>query len=157
VSASLDISLQQHIAYRALRGYLRAVADELGVGLESATIDHATPVSAYLAIDTRLPRYPDRDVALLWDEKHGWAIAIETHSSEDLIVLAYLGGPTIAPAPRKIARFVDALHGGDRTFCGAAPPAIRSAGSLDDLATQLLAYLPDPSTVEPSPERSCQP
>ncbi|HVV08001.1 DUF6292 family protein [Amycolatopsis sp.] len=149
MTASLDISLQQHIAFRALSGYLRAVADELGVGLESVTVDHATPVSAYLALDIRLPRHPDRDVALLWDERHGWAIAIETHSSEDLIVLAYLGGPTITPAPGKVARFVDTVRSDDRAGRGTVPPAIRPAGSPDDLAAQLLAYLPAPSTVEP--------
>uniref|UniRef100_UPI0035E4303C DUF6292 family protein n=1 Tax=Amycolatopsis pithecellobii TaxID=664692 RepID=UPI0035E4303C len=68
---------------------LRKVTDALGIGLESCTVDHDSPVSAYVALDGRLPHYPDRDVALLWDERHGWAAAIETHSGEDLIVLRY--------------------------------------------------------------------
>lgn len=157
MTASLDISLHQHIAIRALRSYLRAVGDELGVGLESATIDHDTPVSAYLALDTRLPHCPDRDVALLWDEEHGWAIAKETHSGEDLLVLAYLGGPTITPSPKRVARFVNALYCDDRTVGLPNPPAIRAGGSPEELAAQLLAYRPTPTVAEPSAERLFQP
>jgi hypothetical protein len=157
VTAPLDISPHQHIAVPALRSYLRAVGDELGVGLESATIDHDTPVSAYLALDTRLPRCPDRDVALLWDEEHGWAIAKETHSGEDLLVLAYLGGPTITPSPKRVARFVDALYCDDRTVGLPNPPAIRAAGSPEDLAAQLLAYRPTPVVVKSDTERLFHP
>ena len=155
MTASLDISLHQHIAIPALRGYLRAVGGELGVGLESATIDQDTPVSAYLALDARLPHFPDRDVALLWNEEHGWAIAKETHSGEDLLVLAYLGGPTITPSPKRVARFVNALYCDDRTVGLPNPPAIRSASSPEELAAHLLGYRPSPA--ESNNERVFQP
>jgi hypothetical protein len=81
VTATLDIALNdQHLAAQALRTYLAAVGAEVGIGLESVTIDHETPMSAYLALDTRLPDYPDRDLALVWDERYGWAAAVETLS-----------------------------------------------------------------------------
>lgn len=90
---------------RGLRGYLAAVADALGVGLESCAIDPQPPASAYLALDQRVPTYPERDLALLWDERYGWSAAVETHSGEDLIVLAYFGDDPL-PAPAAVARFV---------------------------------------------------
>jgi hypothetical protein len=123
----------QHTAIRALRGYLSRVTAALGIGLESCTIDHDRPVSAYLALDTRLEHYPDRDVALLWDERHGWAAAIETHSGEDLIILRYLGG-TLIPPPSTVARFVAALVDDDHSIGMPNPPGLRAAGDLDDLA-----------------------
>ncbi|WP_410674238.1 DUF6292 family protein [Amycolatopsis sp. cmx-4-68] len=121
----------------ALLGYLHDVTAELGIGLESCTLDHDTPVSAYVALDTRLPHYPDRDVALLWDEERGWAAAVETHSGEDLIVLRYLGGPTVVPAPRRVARFVTALHEDDHTLGQPGPEILRPAGDPAELAALL--------------------
>ena len=117
-----------HPAVPALLGYLQDVTAELGIGLESCTLDHDTPISAYVALDTRLPHYSDRDVALLWDEERGWAAAIETHSGEDLIVLRYLGGPAIAPPPSRVARFVQALHEDDHTVGRPDPVRLRGAG-----------------------------
>ncbi|MFE0019892.1 DUF6292 family protein [Amycolatopsis sp. NPDC059021] len=128
---------QQHHATRSLRGYLAEVACLLGIGLESCVIDHDRPVSAYLALDIRLPQYPDRDVALLWDECRGWSIAIETHSGEDLIVLRYLGGSTPVPGPRRVARFVEAMRAGDHRPGRPDPVSLREAGDLDDLAALL--------------------
>lgn len=136
--ASVELpSTVQHAAIWSLRRYLRAVTGELGIGLESSTIDQDSPVSAYVALDTRHPAYPDRDLALLWDERHGWAAAIETHSGEDLIVLSYLAGNTVTPPPRAVARFVDALRADDHSIGRLHPPHLRSAGRLDDLATLL--------------------
>ncbi|WP_409490367.1 DUF6292 family protein [Amycolatopsis sp. cmx-11-12] len=103
-------------------GYLAEVTAALGVGLESCTVDHDSPVSAYVALDERLPRHPGRDVALLWDEVHGWAAAIETHSGEDLIVLRYLGGETATPPPARVARFVTALRENDDRAGQLTPP-----------------------------------
>ncbi|GAA4433582.1 DUF6292 family protein [Actinokineospora soli] len=134
--ALIDFPLAlQHPAIDALRGYLADVAAAVGIGLESCTVDHDTPVSAYLALDTRLPRHPDRDLALLWHEERGWAAAIETHSGEDLIILDHLGGPTVLPPPHRVARFLDDLR--TRGPAGVEPPAIRTAGTHDDLARLL--------------------
>jgi hypothetical protein len=138
VTASLELPTgYQHPAVPALLGYLRDVTAELGIGLESCTLDHDTPVSAYVALDTRLPHYPGRDVALLWDEERGWAAAVETHSGEDLIVLRYLGGPTVVPSPRRVARFVTALHEDDHTIGQPVPVTLRPAGDDAELAALL--------------------
>lgn len=138
MTASIELPTgYQHPAVPALLGYLRDVTAELGIGLESCTIDHDSPVSAYVALDTRLPHYPGRDLALLWDEERGWAAAIETHSGEDLIVLRYLGGATVAPSPRRVARFVTALHEDDHTVGRPDPAELRSAGDDRELAALL--------------------
>jgi hypothetical protein len=126
-----------HRALAALRAYLADVTNALGIGLESCTVDHDTPISAYVALDEQLPGYPGRDVALLWDEVHGWAAAIETHSGEDLIVLRYLGGPAVAPPPADVARFVRALREDDHRVGRLDPPILRAAGDLADLDTLL--------------------
>ncbi|UVS81421.1 DUF6292 family protein [Actinokineospora sp. UTMC 2448] len=104
---------------QGLRGYLAAVGDRLGIGLESCAVDLGPPLSAYLAVDQRLPDHPDRDAALLWDERHGWSVAVETHSGEDLIVVGYLG-PDPLPRPDAVARFLrDAARG---ARCRTDPP-----------------------------------
>ncbi|SEQ96344.1 DUF6292 family protein [Actinokineospora terrae] len=132
MTAVLELSLgYQHPAHRALRAYLREVATEVGVGLESVTVDLDTPVSAYLALDVRLPSHPGRDVALLWDERSGWAVAVETYSGEDLIVLRYLGGAVDA-SPREVSRFVNALRVGKQVGL-TEPPSLRVPTGLDGL------------------------
>lgn len=101
--------------HRALRAYLATVAGALGIGMESCALDIDTPVSAYLAVDHKVPAFPDRDVAVLWDEERGWSVAMETHSGEDLILLAELGGDTVAPPAEVVARFVAEVCGGRTT------------------------------------------
>ncbi|MFL6127032.1 DUF6292 family protein [Actinophytocola sp.] len=145
MTASLHYSTgHPHPAIAALHAYLAEVTNALAIGLESCTVDHDTPVSAYIALDERLPAYPDRDVALLWDEVHGWSAAIETHSGEDLIVIRYLGGTTIAPPPTQITRFLAALRDDDHRVGRLDPPTIRTAGTLADLDTLLRARQPWP-------------
>ncbi|UKD58705.1 MULTISPECIES: DUF6292 family protein [Amycolatopsis] len=99
-----------HAVLAPLRGYLAEVARALGVGPEFCALDPGPPVSAYVALDGHLPGCPGRDVALLWDEVHGWSTAVETHSGEDLIVLRYFGGATVVPPPAQLLRFVTALR-----------------------------------------------
>lgn len=133
MTASIDIPTGHHPAAAALSAYVGAVTAELGIGLESCTLDHASPLSAYVALDQRHPAYPERDVALVWDEERGWAAAIETHSGEDLIVLRYLGG-TLVPSPRRVARFTEAVLGDDHTLGTPDPPRLRAAGRPEELA-----------------------
>jgi len=135
VTATLDLPIgNQHPALLRLHDYLAAVCGQFGIGLESCAVDEDSPVSAYVALDVRLPRHPDRDLALLWDERHGWSLAIETHSGEDLLVLGYLGGP-VAPPPERIHRFVAAAR---RDGCrGLEIPDRREAAGLDALAELL--------------------
>lgn len=107
-------SFVEGVFARRLRHYISEVARALGVGPESTTVDPTTPASAYVALDGRVPGFPDRDLALLWDERHGWSAAVETHSGEDLLIMSYMDpthGP--APSPRVLARFVAALRAGE--------------------------------------------
>ncbi|MGV9299640.1 DUF6292 family protein [Amycolatopsis sp. NPDC003676] len=127
----------QHAVLAALRGYLAEVARALGTGLDSCAVDEGPPLSAYVGLDGCLPGYPGRDFALLWDEVHGWAIAVETHSGEDFIVLRYLGGATVTPPPAELLGFVTALREDDHRIGQVAPPALRSVGSVAELDTLL--------------------
>ncbi|OAP24395.1 hypothetical protein A4R44_04786 [Amycolatopsis sp. M39] len=122
-----------HPASVRLWNYLAEVTGALGIGLESCTVDHDTPVSAYVALDGRLPAYPGRDVALLWDEIHGWAAAVETHSGEDLIVIRYLAGPSVAPPASRVAEFAAAVRDDDHRIGCLAPPGLRTPGTPADL------------------------
>ncbi|MEV4605060.1 DUF6292 family protein [Amycolatopsis sp. NPDC049253] len=135
MTASIDIPTG-HPAAPALTPYLRAVTAELGIGLESCTVDHASPLSAYVALDQQHPAYPGRDFALLWDEERGWAAAIETHSGEDLIVVRYLGG-SVAPRPRQVVRFVEAVLADDHTLGTPHPTRFRNAGGINELTALL--------------------
>ncbi|MFK0246084.1 DUF6292 family protein [Amycolatopsis azurea] len=132
---------------RGLTGYLAAVSAAVGVGEESCTMDFDRPASAYIALDVRLLGQPERDMALLWDERYGWAFAMETHSGEDLLVLAYLGADLV-PSPSTVAGFVTGLvsTGGPHT----APVPPRSPGDRDDLKVRLRRYWRDGWAAEES-------
>ncbi|XVV07949.1 DUF6292 family protein [Actinosynnema sp. CA-248983] len=119
---------------RRLRRYVDQVAAALGLGGDCACVDAGPPANAYVALEGRIPSFPDWDVALLWDEEFGWSGAIETTADE--VVLAYMGGHTVPP-PEEVARFATDLlldrHPGD-------PRAIRPAGSVGaELETLLRA------------------
>lgn len=123
-----------------LAGYLGAVSAVMGVGQESCSMDLDHPASAYIALDQRLPRRPERDTALLWDERHGWAFAMETHSGEDLLVLAYLGGELV-PSPDTVGRFVTAIQSAGGASITPAPPEPRA--DHDHVKARLLRYRRD--------------
>ncbi|MEV4143769.1 DUF6292 family protein [Amycolatopsis sp. NPDC049691] len=131
---------RDHGLWCGLTGYLAAVSAALGAGEESCTVDLGTPVSGYVALDVRLRGHPGRDMALLWDERHGWAFAMETHSGEDLLVLAYLGGELV-PAPSRVRRFVAGIHSTGRP--GSAPVPVDLRGDPGELAARLLRYRRD--------------
>ncbi|WP_147455121.1 DUF6292 family protein [Saccharothrix australiensis] len=119
-----------------LRRYVKRVTGALGLGGDCSYIDAGPPANAYLALDGRLPSFPDRDVALLWDEEHGWSAALETQSGLDLVTVAYLHG-SLVPPPAAVARFAHRLlrgeHPGD-------PRAVRLA-TPGDQRTRLLPLL----------------
>ncbi|MEV6824639.1 DUF6292 family protein [Amycolatopsis sp. NPDC051102] len=121
---------------RRLRGYLGAVARAVGVGLESCTLDTGTPAAAYIALDWRLSRFPGHDLALVWDEVHGWAAAIE--DAAGATVLTYLGGE-ILPEPRSVVRFLAAVRADDPEAGTLEAPVLREAGDHE----QLLNLVPE--------------
>ncbi|WP_344056161.1 DUF6292 family protein, partial [Prauserella halophila] len=106
----------QHSTETTLHAYISAVAAALaqadGTPAQYTCDASTTPAGAYIAMDGRLPGFPDRDVALIWDERHGWGGAIETHSGEDLLMVSYLGGTHPVPSPERVARFAHRLLDG---------------------------------------------
>jgi hypothetical protein len=85
---------------RVVRGLLRYVHLVSGaVGLRGAcsVVQSDDPLSAYVALDGRLRGFPDHDVALLWEETRGWSAALETHSGEELVPVAYLDHGVLPP------------------------------------------------------------
>ncbi len=89
----------------AARNYALRVTEELGLRGESSCIDREKPLRLYIAVDGRLPGHPHQDVALLWTECHGWAIAVEEPGGLEVTVVAHLGG-AVEPPPRTVARWV---------------------------------------------------
>ena len=124
---------------RGLRGYLAAVATCLGVGLESCAIDPLSPAAAYVALDGRVRRFPERDLALLWDERSGWSAAVEVPSGGDLIVLTYHGGDLIPP-PSEIGAFVAAVRSGDHSMGQPNPPSPTVPVARHELTLRLRIY-----------------
>ncbi|OLT48943.1 hypothetical protein BJF85_10765 [Saccharomonospora sp. CUA-673] len=124
-----------HSTESALHAYAAAVTEAVP-GAAQYTCDAAgTPVSAYIALDGHLPTFPDRDFALVWDERHGWGAAIETHSGEDLIMVSYLGGADPVPDPATVGRFARQL------LAGGSPgqPDPPDSDRLPELPSRLLA------------------
>ncbi|MFI9811471.1 DUF6292 family protein [Saccharothrix variisporea] len=99
---------------RALHDYVRQVSTALGLSDEQFCVDHNPPATAYLALDARLPHWPDREVALLWDQHYGWSLAAETHSGEDLLVHAHYDAALAPPAAEVAAWTAAVLAGPDR-------------------------------------------
>jgi hypothetical protein len=130
----------EHEFARDLQGYSAAVAAALGIGLEACAFDLDIPATVYIAIDWRLDRFPDRDLALLWDERHGWAAGLEVPGRDHLVVLAYMGGPHIIPAPAEVVKFLAAQRAGENTLGRPDPPDFRKAGNHAELVEWLANY-----------------
>lgn len=124
--------IEYHFA-RGLRAYLGRVARAVGVGFESCSLDLDVPTSGYVALDRELPGLPGYDLALIWDEVHGWSAVVEPAAGGAAEVLAYLGGDEVVPSPRSVARFLKLLRLGGPSAGSARPPVFRSAGHHEDL------------------------
>lgn len=124
----------------ALRRYAGLVSEALGLTGETFWVHTESPTTGYIPLDDRAPGFPGRDLALLWDERHGWSAAIETASGEDLIVVSYLG-KDILPPPLVVARFVTDLVAG-RVTGQPDPPAFRDVDAIDDLVDRIKRYSP---------------
>jgi hypothetical protein len=117
--------------------YVRSVAAVLGVPAHACWCDVSARAEAYLALTERLPGYPARDLALLWDEENGWAVAVETRSSEDMYVLAY-DGSALLPVPEQVRGFLSAELAKTRVS-RPAPPRFRACGDPEELLDRLHA------------------
>lgn len=90
---------------RQLAVYVRQVAAAVRVPAEATGHEVTDTATAYLALDQRCHAHPDRDLMLVWDERLGWYIAVETTPTEPAEVVAYLDGDAVPP-PSAVARFV---------------------------------------------------
>ncbi|MBE1495199.1 hypothetical protein H4696_002299 [Amycolatopsis lexingtonensis] len=128
--------IEYHFA-RGLRAYLARVAGAVGVGFESCSLDLDVPSSGYVALDRTLPDLPAHDLALIWDEVHGWSAEVEPESGGAAKVLGYLGGTEVVPPPRAVARFLDALRFTGPPAGAFPPPVFRRPGHHEDLVERL--------------------
>jgi hypothetical protein len=104
-----------------LAGYLRAVAEALGVPSEGTTFEISDTATAYLAMARQWPGRPGRDLMLVWSERTGWIVQVETDPGEQPMVVARLGGRDPAPEPKTVAKFVADALALDRSHV-AGPP-----------------------------------
>jgi hypothetical protein len=125
---------------RGLRQYLLAVATKLDVPAWFCEVE--VPASAYFALERRLARFPDHEAALLWDERDGWAAAVESPTGEDAVVLAYLGADVL-PSPDTVEAFVKDLYG-DGYPGQPDPPDFRRPGAPDGFDDRLATWTGDP-------------
>ncbi|MFI9382272.1 DUF6292 family protein [Kutzneria sp. NPDC052558] len=88
-----------------LTGYLRAVAGAVGESTAGTSCEVSDTATAYIGLTRKGPRY-GRDLMLVWSERDGWAVLVETDPSEASIVVSRLGGDDPAPPPWVVSRFV---------------------------------------------------
>ncbi|WIY03000.1 DUF6292 family protein [Amycolatopsis mongoliensis] len=122
----------------SLGEYVRAVAAVVGVPDESTTVEISDTATAYLGLPHRWFDRPDHDVMLVWSERRGWSLAVETDPAEDPVVLAHQGGDDLVPPPRAVAQFVADTAAGRHT--GQERPGPVGATTRRALAERLSRY-----------------
>jgi len=127
---------------RGLGEYVRAVAAAVGVPAESAMVEVSDTATAYLGLPRSWLGPTDRDVMLVWSERRGWSIAVETRPAEVPMVIAHLGGDDLVPSPRKVAQFVADSAAGRHV--GQERPAFVTVDARGALAERLSYYVHAP-------------
>ncbi|MBB3050502.1 hypothetical protein FHS23_001497 [Prauserella isguenensis] len=127
---------------RALDGYIRAVADELDVPAEGMSFEISDTATAYLGLSTRRPSWPGRDLMLIWDERAGWSVAVETNPAERPVVIARLSDEPV-PSPRTVARWVRGILAGPSLPMEPRQQTGAKAVDRHALALRLADYAPD--------------
>ena len=122
-------------AERGLRRYIHAIARALNVETTATLSEWSPPASGYIALAERLPTFPSRDVALVWDEVHGWAATVETYTGAEFVVLGYLLGDVL-PAPQTVVSFARGMLTDHQPLHPDTPPT----HSTTDLPARLAAY-----------------
>ncbi|WP_414940326.1 DUF6292 family protein [Amycolatopsis sp. cmx-11-51] len=140
---------------RGLHRYVRLVIAELGLHGDAFYAQLEPTAGAYIALDRRLPGHPAQDVALTWDERYGWSLALETHSSEDLITVAY-HGIEILPSPAAVAAFTNEVFAGALAGRSGTAPVAAHEGDAD-LAERLTAYSYPAAITRSSSDRTKAP
>ncbi len=121
---------------RGLAGYVRAVAEAVGVPTEATSFEISDTATAYLGLTRRRSERPGDDLMLIWSERQGWAVAVETMPEEEPMVVAYFAGMDVVPAPAVVARFVTDVVAGRRP--GSPRPVFPS--ERHELARRLADY-----------------
>jgi len=139
---------------RGLHRYVRLVSRALGLRGACSYIQSDEPLSAYIALDGRFSTFPDHDVALLWEETHGWSAAVETHGGEDLRVVATLD-KDVLPPPDTVASWTRGLFQRDLVLDGSRDerPVLANA---DTMRKRLTAYLDRDASVRLLPLASAR-
>ena len=126
---------------RGLSRYVYSVAAALMVPRHAVHHEVSELSSAYLALPRRSPAFPELDLMLLWDERHGWSVALETAPADGPVVLAYLGGDVLAEAD-EVHRFVQDVIAGKCPGQPEPPPAL-DADQAEELVWRLAARAED--------------
>lgn len=116
---------------RGLGGYVRAVAEAIGLPAEGTSFEISDTATGYLGLTARLPAYPGRDLMLNWSERRGWWIAVETAPNEPQQLIAEFADELL-PAPAEVAAFVTATLAGGRARATARFELL-DRGTLADL------------------------
>lgn len=90
---------------RTLSGYVGRVAAAVKVPTDAVGYEVSDTATAYLGLTERLAEQPNRDLMLVWDERIGWSVGVETVPGEAPYVIGQLAGNTV-PAPAVVAAFV---------------------------------------------------
>jgi hypothetical protein len=99
-------------AARRVRRYVRQVVTGLGLRGDSSFVETEPHAGAYVALDGRLPDFPDHDVALTWHERTGWSAAVEDRGGEPVEIARMDGDPL--PAPAAVVAWVRGLFHHER-------------------------------------------
>ncbi len=126
---------------RGLTRYVDSVAAALAMPRHAVHHEVSELSSAYLALHRRSPVFPELDLMLLWDERHGWSVALETAPADDPVVLAYLGGDVLAEAD-EVHRFVLDVIAGKCPGQLDPPPAL-DADQAEELVWRLATRAED--------------
>jgi hypothetical protein len=126
---------RESAAARGLRRYVGLVADAVGIGAAASAVQLDEPVNVYLPLERCIAEYPEHDLALLWDERYGWMLAIEVPGTTQLTVLGYLTD-TLLPPPRVVADYVTRACSG----AGLGQPRPEQPADDADLADRLATY-----------------
>lgn len=90
----------------ALRDYVHAVAAAVGVPVDGVTYEVTDTVTAYVPLSCRAQAHPDDDLMLVWGERRGWAVLVETPPDRTAVVLGAIEGDTVV-SPADVVRFID--------------------------------------------------
>jgi hypothetical protein len=126
-----------HELSQGLAGYVRAVAIALELPAQGTSFEISDTATAYVAL-RQAARHPDEDLMLVWSERTGWALAVETDPGAGSSVIAHFGGGDAVPEPSLVARFVREVLAGRRE--PGRSPAFSTEGNRADLAKRLFPY-----------------